>query len=65
MRLRFHPKPNPWRRVHFWLTIAWAVALVPSVVWWKNSIPWLVFMSVWANLAGHWASYQAARSEDD
>jgi hypothetical protein len=35
----------------------------PSLIWWKASIPWLVAMSVWANVAGHFASWMGARSE--
>jgi hypothetical protein len=26
-------------------------------------VPWLVFMSLWANVIGHWSAYQAARAE--
>jgi len=39
------------------------VLIVPSVLWWRSSLPWIVLMSVWANLAGHWSSWQASRVE--
>ena len=45
------------------LTILWLLLIIPSVLWWSESVPWLVIMSAWANLAGHWASYQSAHSE--
>lgn len=53
--------PRFWRRVHFWLTIAWIVALIPSLLWWKDSLVWVNFMSVWAGISGHFASFQASR----
>jgi len=36
---------------------------VPGVVYWKNSIPFLVFVSIYANVAGHWSSWQATKVE--
>lgn len=41
----------------------WAVLIVPSLIWWRESVPWLVAMSVWANVAGHFAAWMGARSE--
>lgn len=52
------------RRVHFWLTIAWAILAVPAIVWWRDSVPFLVGVSVYANFVGHWSAWQAARVED-
>jgi hypothetical protein len=37
--------------------------MIPSLIWWRESVPWLVIMSVWANVAGHWSSWQASRAE--
>jgi hypothetical protein len=51
--------------VHATLTVVWLVLLVPSVLWWSQSIPWLVFMSVWANVAGHFSAWQGSRAEDN
>ena len=69
--LRLQPVPcqSQWvtaerlARVHGWLTIIWAILIVPSVLWWRESVPWLVLMSAWANFASHWAAWQAARAE--
>lgn len=52
------------RHVHAALTAAWLVIAVPAVVWWRDSVPFLVFVSVYANFVGHWSSWQAARAED-
>ena len=55
--------PAALRKFHGWATIVW-ICLVPvSLIFLANSIPWLVFMSVWANVAGHWSAWQAGRAE--
>lgn len=41
----------------------WMALVIPSLFWWRESVPWIVFMSVWANVVGHWSSYQAAASQ--
>lgn len=50
--------------LHKLLTILWATALVPTLLWWRNSILWVAFMSLYANIVGHWGAYQAARAEE-
>lgn len=52
------------RRFHFGMTCLWVILLVPTLVWWKNSILWVAVMSVWANVAAHWSAYQGARAEE-
>jgi hypothetical protein len=44
--------------------IAWVVLLVPSMLWWAQSIRWVVAMSAWALVAGHAAGWMAARGEE-
>lgn len=63
MALKF--KVTAQRLAHFHLvaTIIWTLLVIPSVLWWKESIAWVVLMSVWANLASHFAAWQAARGE--
>ncbi|PYS90450.1 MAG: hypothetical protein DMF62_04625 [Acidobacteria bacterium] len=51
------------RRIHGWATIVWLVIVIPGVLWWKYSIPFLVFVSIYANVAGHWSSWQAVKVE--
>jgi hypothetical protein len=50
-------------RLHFWLTIAWIVLLIPTVLWWRTSILWVLMMSIWANTSTHWSAWQGARAE--
>jgi len=55
--------PKFLKKFHGWMTILWMTLLIPSLIWWKESVPWVVTMSVWANIAGHWSSWQASRVE--
>ena len=48
---------------HKYATFIWILLVIPTVLLWPESILWLALMSVWANVAGHWSSYQASRAE--
>ncbi len=50
-------------RVHALLTMFWIVAVIPTLLWWRDSVLWVAMMSLWANVASHWACYQASRAE--
>ena len=49
----------------FWgtMTLVWSILLVPSVLWWKESILWVIIMSWWANVASSAAAFVAAHNE--
>jgi len=49
--------------VHGTLALVWFVIAVPAVLLWRHSVPFLVYVSVYANFVGHWSSYQAAKAE--
>ena len=46
---------------HLVLTVVWALLAIPTLIWWKESILWVAVMSLYANVAGHWAAYEASR----
>lgn len=52
------------RLIHAFLTIFWLSLSVPTLLWWKNSIAFVAWISLYANVASHWAAYQGARSEE-
>lgn len=52
------------RRFHLGAAVVWALLAVPTLVWWRESILWVAFMSLYANFIGHWAAWQATRAED-
>jgi hypothetical protein len=52
------------RRFHGWATLVWFVAAFPSMLsGLKNSVAYLVFLSVYAIVASHFSSWQASRAE--
>ena len=51
------------RRFHATLTCIWLALVIPTILWWSESILWVALMSVWANVAGHFAGWQGARAE--
>lgn len=55
--------PRAMVKIHLWLTLLWLAASVPIVAFLSNSVPFLVFVSVYAVVTGHWSSWQAARVE--
>lgn len=52
------------RRFNAIATAVWLALVIPTVWWWRDSIAWVAAMSVWANVAGHFSSWQAARAEE-
>ena len=57
------PSPTFWVRLHLTTTLLWVMLMIPSLLWWRESVPWLVIMSVWANVAGSAASWQSAKAD--
>jgi hypothetical protein len=55
------------KRIHIALATVWLIAAVPIMVTptLANSVPLLVFISVYANVAGHISAAQAARAEQN
>jgi hypothetical protein len=52
-------------RFHFSMTIIWALLIIPTIIFWPNSILWLALMSAWANFAAHFSAWQGARIEEN
>ena len=52
-------------KVQMILTLIWALLFVPALLWWKESVPFLVFVSVYANFVGHWAAWEAAKAKEE
>lgn len=56
------PGLSPRNRVvmHRVLQWTWALLLVPTLLWWKDSILWVASMSLYANFVGHASAAEAA-----
>ena len=61
--LRFLGGSVALRRFHGAATVFWVLMVVPSVLWWRTSVPYLVMLSVYAVVMGHWSSWQSSRVE--
>lgn len=49
------------------LTVVWAALFIPGLISWRDSVPFLVFVSIYANFVGHlsgMASAMAGRKAD-
>jgi hypothetical protein len=52
------------RQVHLILVACWVLLIIPTIIWWKDSILWVAFMSLYAIVTGHWGAYEAAKAKD-
>lgn len=50
-------------RLHAVMTVIWVMLTIPTLLWWRTSILWVLIMSLWANASTHWGAWQAARAE--
>ncbi|MFF8831297.1 hypothetical protein [Streptomyces sp. NPDC015131] len=57
-------KAKIWAWVHVALAVVWMALVVPTMLWWKDSILWVLLISIYANIVGHWSAYQAAKAEE-
>lgn len=55
--------PRQFQRINGWLTVIWFVAAFPICIYLNESVPFLVFISVYAVVTGHLSTWQAARVE--
>lgn len=53
--------PKTGRRIHLGLMILWVVVGLPVSYMLRESIAWLVFLSVYAIVVGHWSGWSAER----
>lgn len=42
----------------------WVGLVPPTLIWWRESILWVAFLSLYANWATHFSAYQGARAEE-
>jgi hypothetical protein len=56
--------PKSGRRIHLGLLALWVVVGLPVSWVLRQSVPWLVFLSVYAIIVGHWSAYAAERPSE-
>jgi hypothetical protein len=52
------------RQVHLFAAIVWVLLIIPTLIWWRDSILWVAFMSLYAIVVSHWSAYEAAKAKD-
>ena len=53
-----------WRRLHLVMTVVWFSLVVPTVIFWADSVLWVALISCYANAVGHFSAWQATRAEE-
>jgi hypothetical protein len=61
--LAYLGRPSFLRGFHGWATIIWFLASFPLAILFGSSVVFVTFLSLYAIVAGHWSSWQAARVE--
>lgn len=57
------PSPSVWVKIHAGLTIFWMLLTIPAVTLWRDSVPFLVSISMAALILGSIASWTAAKAD--
>lgn len=55
--------PAKTMKIHAGFVLLFILLIPPSAIWWANSVPYLVGLSVWALISGHWSAWQSAHAE--
>ncbi len=50
--------------LNLYLAAAWMLLIIPTVLFWSESVLFVAAASVYANVAGHIAAWQASRAEE-
>lgn len=53
-----------WKWTHRAIAGVWLLLTVPTLLFWSESILWVAFMSLYANVAAHWSAAQAAEADE-
>jgi hypothetical protein len=60
---KFQNDPVFMRQLNGWLAVIWLAASLPICFFLSTSVPFLVFVSVYAIVTGHWSTWQGSRIE--
>jgi hypothetical protein len=58
------PTAKTWRHIHATLTFVWFLLVIPTVIFWADSVLWVALISCYANAAAHFAAWQGTRAEE-
>lgn len=52
------------KRFHLMMVFVWLALAVPGILLWRDSVLFVIILSLYANIAGEAAGYQGARAEE-
>lgn len=53
------------KRFHLLMMFVWMALAIPGILFWRESILFIIILSLYANFAGEFAAYQGARAEEN
>lgn len=56
--------PTAHERFHLVLTVFWFIMIIPTLLWFSESVKYLVAISLYAIIIGHFSSYEATKAEN-
>jgi hypothetical protein len=57
--------PQRLAAAHFSFAALWVLLVIPTIWWWRDSILWVAFMSIYAIVIAHLSAAGAARAEQE
>jgi hypothetical protein len=49
---------------HQWIGWMWIGLAIPALLWWKDSVPFLIAMSLYANIEASFAAHNAKKAQE-
>lgn len=62
-QVKNHNRAKYLSRFHLAMMGVWTIAVIPTLLWWRESILWIAFLSLYGIWVGHFSAYDAARAE--
>jgi hypothetical protein len=52
------------KNIHLLAAIGWILLIIPTLLWWRDSVLWVIIISIYANIVGHWSAWEAAKAAE-
>lgn len=61
--MRQNPVLRGERLYHGVMMVVWVLLVIPTLLWWKNSVLWVAFLSLYANFASEFGAWHASSTQ--
>lgn len=51
------------RYYHAVMMVVWALLVIPTLIWWKDSVLWVAFLSLYANFGAEFGAWHASTTQ--